>query len=83
MGEIIVGGIPEEIKDRLKCRAVRHGRSIEAEIRDILRDAALRETAPERGLGTEIAALFKDVGLREGEEIIELRGHLIASPFSE
>lgn len=82
MGEIIVGGISEEIEDRLKRRAARHGRSIEAEIHDILRDAALRETAPEGGLGTELAALFKDVGLREGGEIVELRGHLIASPFN-
>nr|WP_294519883.1 hypothetical protein [uncultured Rhodopila sp.] len=35
------------------------------------------EDVPRGGLGTEIAALFKDVGLRDGEEIPELRGHCI------
>jgi antitoxin FitA len=79
MGRIVVSGVPEDIEARLQRRAVRHGQSIEAEIRDILRDVALRETVPEGGLGTEIAELFKGVLLREGEKIVELRGHRIGS----
>jgi plasmid stability protein len=45
---------------------------MEEEAREILRNA-LREEEPARGLGTEIAALFRDRGLQE--EIPELRGH--------
>jgi hypothetical protein len=30
-----------------------------------------------------MAALFEGIGLREEEEILELRGHAIADPFEE
>jgi plasmid stability protein len=49
---------------------------MEAEAREILRDALKQEEHPKRGLGSEIVALFsgQGIGLDEGEEIPELRG---------
>jgi len=83
MAQILVRDIEDDVKQRLQRRALRHGRSMEAEIRDILRDAIKEEERPGGGLGTEIAALFKGIGLQRGETISELRGHSIKSPFEE
>lgn len=83
MAQILVRDIEDEVKERLQRRASRHGHSMEAEVRDILRDVVKQEDQPSNGLGTEIAALFKGIGLREGEEIAELRGFGIISPFEE
>jgi plasmid stability protein len=83
MAQILVRDIEKDVKERLRQRAKRHGRSMEAEVRDILRDALKAEDVPLPGLGTRIASRFKGIGLREGEEIQELRGHTIESPFEE
>jgi plasmid stability protein len=83
MAQILVRDIEDDVKERLRKRAARHGRSMEAEVRDILRDAVKGDEAPKQGLGTEIAALFKGIGLRPGEEIEELRGYTIRHPFEE
>jgi len=56
---------------------------MEAEVRDILRDAVKREAAPESGLGTEIAALFTGISLEEDEHIRELRGFALQDPFEQ
>ena len=45
---------------------------MEEEVRAILRDAVREPTSPSGGLGSEIAALFKGIGL--DQEIPELRG---------
>ena len=79
MAQIIVRDVDEDVKKRLQRRAARHGRSMEAEVRDILRDAVARDQRPSRGLGTEIAALFSGIGLKKDEEIRELRGFLCAT----
>lgn len=73
MTQLVVRRLPEEVKERLRARAGRHGRSLEAEVRDILVRAAEAEaTAATAGLGSRIAALFADVDLDEGE-ITEIR----------
>jgi plasmid stability protein len=51
---------------------------MEEEVRDILRDAAREEVTPARGLGTEIAFLFRNIGL--DADIPELRGNEIKPP---
>jgi len=51
MAQLIVRNLDPEIVDRLRRRAVQHGRSVEAEHREILREALL----PARGHAT-----FKD-----------------------
>ena len=40
MASIIVRGLDEWVKDQLAAQAKRHGRSMEAEVRDILTTAA-------------------------------------------
>ena len=79
MAQLVVRNIEDEVKARLQERARRHHRSLEAEVRDILRRAANTEEKPESGLGSEIAARFRGIGFEEGE-IQELRGYTIEPP---
>ena len=72
MAQLVVRNLEGEVKTRLQKRAAKHHRSMEEEIREILREAANREPSFSGGLGTEIASLFKDIGL--DERIPELRG---------
>ncbi|HEV2381449.1 MAG TPA: Arc family DNA-binding protein [Terriglobia bacterium] len=78
MAQLVVRKVEAEVKSRLQRRARRHGRSMEEEVRDILRDAAKEPDVPGGGLGTEIASLFAKVGL-DGE-IPELHGNEITPP---
>ena len=73
MAQLVVRNLEAGIKLRLQRRARRHGRSMEEEVRDILRDAAKDEAIPVRGLGTEISSLFGKAGL--DADIPELRGY--------
>lgn len=75
MAQLVVRNIETEVKSRLQRRARRHGRSMEEEVRDILRNAANGEEPPAGGLGTEIASLFEKIGL--DADIPELRGQQI------
>jgi len=75
MGQLVVRNIENTVKARLRRRAKRHGRSMEEEVRDILRNAVNEEGIPSRGLGTEISSLFTKVGLES--DIRELRGNEI------
>lgn len=72
MAQLVVRNLEDEVKTRLQRRAKRHGCSLEELVRDILRDAA-KDRGRQRQLGTEIAALFKDIGFEA--EIEELRGY--------
>ena len=72
MAQLVVRNLEPSVKSRLQRRARRHGRSMEAEAREILRNAVLKDQAARGGLGSEIAALFEDVGL--DADIPELRG---------
>ena len=80
MAQILVRDLEDDVKERLQRRAARHGHSMEAEARDILRDA-LKDEHAVSPLGTRIAARFAGVGLRDDEELPELRGFSINSPF--
>lgn len=77
MAQLVVRNIENAVKAQLQRRARRNGRSMEEEIRDILRSAAV-EDSPTGGLGREIADLFTKVGLVA--DIPELRGHNV-KPF--
>jgi len=79
MAQLVVRNLDDDVKQALQARARRHRRSLEAEIRDILRDAAKAEKRPAGGLGSDIAALFKGHGFKEGE-IRELRGYTLDPP---
>jgi plasmid stability protein len=75
MAQFVVRKLEDTVKARLQRRARRHRRSMEEEIREILRDATRQDDAPAGGLGSEIAYLFADTGL--ASDIPELRGHTI------
>lgn len=75
MAQILVRNIEEPVKARLQRRAKRNGRSMEAEVREILRNASREEDAPKRGLGSEIVALFSGQGIGLDEPIKDLRGY--------
>ena len=75
MAQFVVRNLEGGVKTKLQRRARRHGRSMEEEVREILRSAVHEDEAPSGGLGTEIAALFTKAGLKA--EIPELRGHAI------
>jgi antitoxin FitA len=77
MAQLVVRNLEEEVKARLQRRAARRGRSMEEEVRDILRDAVKEDENPARGLGTEITSLFSKIGLEA--DIPELTGHAIRS----
>lgn len=72
MAQFIVRQLEEDVKARLKRRAIRHGRSMEEEVRHILRDALKQENLKSPSLGSRIAARFNKVGLTE--DIPEFRG---------
>jgi len=55
--------LSKDVRTKIRDRARRYGRSTEAEIRDILRNAVIAENAPSQGLGTRIRARFARIGL--------------------
>ena len=75
MAQLVVRNIEDEVKDRLVQRARRHGRSMEEEVRVILRDAVQEEmkATPEFGFGTRLVNFFAEQGL--DYEVEEIKGH--------
>jgi len=72
MAQLTVREIDDDTRERLKARAVRNGRSLEAEARAILEEAASEEARAvlrndERGFGDLMYERFKDTGLTEEE----------------
>jgi antitoxin FitA len=61
MATLTVRGLDDDTKARLRVRAARHGRSMEAEVRTILEDA-LPPQQPAGGLGSRIQARFAALG---------------------
>ena len=75
VGQLVVRNIENTVKAQLQRRAKRHGRSMEEEVRDILRSAVREEETLSGGLGTDISRLFMEVGL--DSDVSELRGHSV------
>ena len=74
MAQLIVRKLDDDVKERLKVRAKKHGRSLEAEARAILKDAAakghvgsMRPRKKEKGFGTLMRERFGKTGLTEEE----------------
>ena len=65
MAQLIVRNLEESVKKGLQRRAHRHGRSMEEEARDILRDAVKDEGKSTKGLGTRLKERFAGLGLTE------------------
>ena len=72
MAQFMVRNLEEAVKGRLMRRAKRHGRSMEEEVREILRSAAKEPINSQAKLGTSIASRFQYIGLTSDLE--ELRG---------
>jgi antitoxin FitA len=81
MAQFVVRNIENRVKAQLQRRARRNGRSMEEEVRDILRAAVIEAESPTGGLGTDISILFRNAGLTS--DIPELRGHEIKPPSFE
>jgi antitoxin FitA len=74
MAQFVVRDLEDDVKARLKRRAARHGRSMEEEVRLILRDAVKEQNRHLPKLGSRIAARFAKAGLTA--DLPELRGQL-------
>lgn len=82
MPAVTIRNLPDEVHRALKVRAARHGRSTEAEMREILA-AAVRP--PDRlRLGTALAALSREAGLSNADidALTEARDRVPAVPMS-
>jgi antitoxin FitA len=77
VAQILVRNLDETTKAGLQRRARRNGRSMEAEVREILRGAVLNRKKPQGGLGSEIVALFSGQGIGLEKPIEELRGFTV------
>jgi plasmid stability protein len=70
LAQLVVRNIDEDVLRRLRERATRSGRSIEEEVREILRAASQEDVlAAEAPLGSRIARRFAGLGLTPFEEI--------------
>ena len=74
MAQFTVRNLEDDVKTRLKRRAAHHGRSMEEEVRHILRDAVKEQNQRVTKLGSRIAARFAKTGLTI--ELPELRGQV-------
>ena len=63
MAQFVVRHLEDDVKARLKRRAANHGRSMEEEVRHILRDAVKEQNQRVAKLGSRIAARFSKAGL--------------------
>ena len=73
MAQLVVRNLENSVKTRLQRRAKRHGRSMEEEVREILRNAAKEPEKAPVGLGTQISNLVRGTGLNF--EVKEMRGY--------
>jgi plasmid stability protein len=76
MATLTIRGIPDSLKKALRLRAAKHGRSMEEEARQLLRQAMTAERAA-ANLGSRIAARFGEVG---GVNLPALRRTLPRTP---
>lgn len=62
MASITVRNLDDDLKQRLRVRAAANGRSMEQEVREILRVTLHQDEGPVRDLGTAIHELFRPLG---------------------
>lgn len=82
MANLTVRNLPDEVHRALRLRAAAHGRSTEAEVRDILEGAV--KPAQRIRMGDALAKIGRSVGLTdaEAEGINALRDKTPAEPMS-
>lgn len=62
MATLTIRDFDDELKAALRVRAAERGRSMEAEVREILRTALTRPSSPGQGMGTRIRQRFSGEG---------------------
>ena len=72
MAQFVVRHLEDDIAEKLKQRARKHARSMEDEVRHILRTAVQQPPAGRQKLGSQIAGRFRRSGL--SADLPELRG---------
>jgi plasmid stability protein len=72
MAQFVVRNLEEDVAKKLKQRAKRHARSMEEEVRHILRTAVQQRPERAQKLGSRIAERFRGSGL--STELPEFRG---------
>jgi plasmid stability protein len=72
MAQLIVRNLEDDVKEKLRARAEKHGRSMEEEVRDILRNTVVAESTAPSKLGSWCVEQFS--GLDFDEEFHEWRG---------
>jgi plasmid stability protein len=77
VAQLVVRNLEDDVKARLQRRARRHGRSTEAEVREILRNAVKDEGTMRKPLGARLRERFARIGLKD--DLPALRGE-IAQP---
>ena len=78
MATVIIRRLDESLKARLRIRAAHHGRSMEEEAREILRDSLQAEGRPEQsGLATRIRRHIIPLG---GVELVLPRREAVRRP---
>jgi plasmid stability protein len=82
MSAVTIRNLPEEIHRALKVRAAHHGRSTEAEIREILASAVKPDTRVR--LGDALSALGREAGLTDEDfaHLEQTRDGTPAEPLS-
>ena len=66
MSAVSIRNLDDRVKERLRLRAARHGRSMEAGVRVILTEA-VREAGDEEGLVSALMNRFAELGGVEAE----------------
>ena len=82
MASITIRNVPDEVHRALRVRAAMHGRSAEAEIRDILEQAA--KPAGRLKLGSLLVSIAREAGGltdAEAEQFNQLRDRTPAEPM--
>jgi plasmid stability protein len=79
MASITVRNLDDDLKSRLRVQAAVHGRSMEEEVRGILRAALDKKTAPKGNLAASIRAKFAPLG---GVDLQEYSRELVRDPPS-
>ncbi len=62
MSTLTIRNLEPAIKDKLRMSAATHGRSMEEEVRTILRNVLSQPTAPAMGMGSRIHERFAAIG---------------------
>lgn len=83
MAQLLIRKLDTDVKDNLRKRAKRHGVSMEEEARSILRAELLKPESEEYGLGSRIAALFRDIPDNDEPFEFELKGPVRPADFDK